>query len=133
MAMVFCSGSFLQKAQKLKPLHFLGRNCPNSLVRQTSYAVVSSTVRATVSPYLWVTRSLYCLQIKPELRSSLVIGPVARLVNVEVPDVAQPHAELSRGKRAETLVQVYLGLDGLVQSPSPVLLVIDGVDLTLTL
>ena len=36
MEIVFCSACFLQKAQKLKPLHFLGLNCPNSLVRQTS-------------------------------------------------------------------------------------------------
>ena len=59
-----------------------------------------------------------------------VLSPVPHRGDVEVPDVAQPHAELPRRQRAETLLQVQLGLDGLIQSPGLVVLVAHGVNLS---
>ena len=116
----------------MKPLHFLGLNCPNSLVRQTSCdhsVVVRLVSHERQLTHLWIAGSFYCLQLETQPGPRPVVRPVAARGDVEVPDVAEPHTELPGRQRAETLVQVQLRLDGLVEGARLVVLVSHGVDL----
>ena len=69
------------------------------LVGETDFLHNSSllTGEETLNTYLGVAGSLDGLQIKVQLLASLVLSPVAGLVNIKVPDVPQPHTELSAG------------------------------------